>query len=224
MIEKVNTLREDFPLVTPDPAHVERWVESALDNNLLLKARREGVEVAKQEIERQRAGYYPSVNLLLNRNRRDSGSTLFGGGSDVETTDLMFRLTVPIFEGGLTRAVTQEAVYRHQKALEELEQERRSVDRATRASYDGAVSGVQLAQALRQSVISQESALVAKEEGYRTGLFTLLPVLDAQRDLYLAKRDYAQSRYDYLFNRLRLKQAAGTLSEADLQGIDAALR
>jgi hypothetical protein len=43
-----------------------------------------------------------------------------------------------------------------------------------------------------------------------------LPVLDAQRDLYLAKRDYAQSRYDYLINRLRLKQAAGTLAETDL--------
>jgi outer membrane protein len=223
-IEKLSTLREDFPLVSPEPALVERWLESAFDNNLLLKARREGVEVAKQEIERQRAGHYPSLNLLLNRNRRDSGSTLFGGGSDVETTDLMLRLSVPLFEGGLTRAVTQEAVYRYQKALEELEQERRALDRTTRAAFDGAVSGVQLAQALRQSVISQESALVGKEEGYRTGLFTLLPVLDAQRDLYLAKRDHAQSRYDYVFNRLRLKQAAGTLSEADLASIDAALR
>jgi outer membrane protein len=120
--------------------------------------------------------------------------------------------------------VTQEAAYRYQKSLEDLEQERRGVDRATRAAYDGVVSGISLAQALRQSVISQESALVGKEEGYRSGLFTLLPVLDAQRDLYLAKRDYAQSRYDYLFNRLRLKQAAGTLSEADLQGIDSALQ
>ena len=57
-----------------------------------------------------------------------------------------------------------------------------------------------------------------------SGLLTLLPVLDAQRDLYLAKRDYAQTRYEYLVNRLRLKQAAGTLAETDLVSVGAALQ
>ena len=49
-------------------------------------------------------------------------------------------------------------------------------------------------------------------------------MLDAQRDLYLAKRDYAQARYDYLLSTLKLKQAAGTLSEPDLVEISAALQ
>lgn len=224
VIENVQSLREEFPLEIPDPPVIERWLESAFDQNLSLRARREAVEVARQEVERMRAGHFPSLNLLLNHNRRDAGSTLFGGGSEVETTDLTLRLTLPIFEGGLTSAVTQEAAYRYQKSLEDLEQERRGLERVTRASYDGTLSGVSLVRALQQSVVSQESALQAKEEGYKSGLFTLLPVLDAQRDLYLARRDYAQSRYDYLFNRLRLKQAAGTLSEADLVGIGSALR
>jgi outer membrane protein len=224
LIENVQALRQDFPLEVPEPAAVERWIELGLEQNLGLRVRQEAVEVARQEIERQRAGHYPSLSLVVSRNRRDSGSTLFGGGSDVETTDVTLRLSVPIFEGGLTSAVTEEAVHRHQKALEELEQERRAVERATRAAYDGTLGGVSLVRALRQSVISQESALQAKEEGYRSGLFTLLPVLDAQRDLYLALRDHAQSRYDYLYSRLRLKQAAGTLSEADLVAVGAALQ
>lgn len=224
VIERVQTLKEDFPLETPDPASVEQWVQSALDQNLGLRARAAAVEVARQEIERQRAGHYPSVNLLLSRNRKDTGSTLFGGGSNVQTTDLSVRLTVPIFEGGLTSAVTQEAVFRHQKALEDLEQERRGIERLARAAYDGTVGAVQLVQALKQSVASQQSALAAKEEGLKAGLFTLLPVLDAQRDLYLAKRDYEQARYDYLIYRMRLKQAVGTLSEDDILRISAALR
>jgi outer membrane protein len=224
VIENVQSLREEFSLEIPEPPVIERWLESAFDQNLSLRARREAVEVARQEVERMRAGHFPSLNLLLNHNRRDAGSTLFGGGSEVETTDLTLRLTLPLFEGGLTSAVTQEAAYRYQKSLEDLEQERRALERTTRASYDGTLSGVSLVRALKQSVVSQESALQAKEEGYKSGLFTLLPVLDAQRDLYLARRDYAQSRYDYLFNRLRLKQAAGTLSEVDLVGIGSALR
>jgi outer membrane protein len=120
--------------------------------------------------------------------------------------------------------VTQEAAFRFQKSQEDLEQERRAVERATRAAYEGTLSGVSLVRALKQSVISQASALEAKDQGFRSGLYTLLPVLDAQRDLYLAKRDYAQSRYDYLLNRLKLKQAAGTLSETDLGNISAALQ
>ncbi len=149
---------------------------------------------------------------------------MFGGGSNVETTDVTVRLTVPIFEGGLTSAVTQEAVFRFQKAQEDHEQERRAVDRATRAAYDGTLSGIGLVQALGETVASQQSALEAKEQGYKAGLFTLLPVLDATRDLYVAKRDYALVRYDYLLNTLRLKQAAGTLSEADLDRVGASLR
>lgn len=223
-IENVQALREDFRVETPDPAVVERWVETALAQNMVLQGRIEGVEVARQEVERQRSGHWPSVNLVFSHNRRDAGSTLFGGGSKVETTDLTLRFSLPLFDGGLTSAVTEEAAHRYQKSLADLDQERRSVERATRAAYEGALVGASLVRALRQSVVSQQSALQAKEEGYKSGLFTLLPVLDAQRDLYLALRDLAQARYEHLLNRLRLKQAAGTLSETDLQSVGAALQ
>jgi outer membrane protein len=224
LIENVQSLREEFKLETPEPAVLEKWVESALEQNFGLRAKREAVNVARQEVERQRAGHFPTVDLLLNRNRKDAGSTLFGGGSDVGTTDLTMRISVPIFSGGLINAVTQEAAYRYQKSMEDQELEARAVERATRAAYDGTLSGVSLVRALQQSVSSQQSALEAKEQGYKSGLFTLLPVLDAARDLYLAKRDYAQSRYDYLLNRLKLKQAVGTLSETDLMSLNAALQ
>jgi outer membrane protein len=224
LIENVQKLRDEFPLQMPDPAVVDRWIDAALEQNLGLRVKREAIEVARQEVERQRAGHYPSLNLLLNYNKKDAGSTLFGGGSNVETTDVTVRLSVPIFEGGLTSAVTQEAAYRYQKAQEDAEQERRAVDRATRAAYDGTLSGIELVRALKQTVVSQQSALDAKEEGFKSGLYTLLPVLDATRDLYTAKRDYELARYEYLLNVLRLKQAAGTLSEADLDRLGAALQ
>ncbi|MFA4969671.1 MAG: TolC family outer membrane protein [Sulfuritalea sp.] len=224
LIENLGSLRDEFSLETPKPASVERWLETALEQNLLLRAKREAIDVARQEVERQRAGHYPTLNLLVSHNQRMAGSTLFGGGSNVETTDLTLRLSVPLYEGGLTSAVTQEAVHRYQKAQEDHEQEHRAVERATRAFFDGTVGGVSLVQALKQSVVAQQSALEAKVEGHKSGLFALLSVLDAQRDLFLAKRDLAQSRYDYLIYRLRLKQAAGTLSEADLAGINAALQ
>jgi outer membrane protein len=222
-IESLQSLRNELALEKPEPANVEPWLEAAVAQNIGLQAKSEAVEVARLEYERQRAGHFPSLNLLLNHTQRDAGSTLFGGGSNVETTDVTVRLTIPLYEGGLTTATTQEAVYRQQKAREDYEQERRAVERAIRAYFAGVSGGVELVQALNQSVVAQQSALQAKEEGFKSGLYTLLPVLDAQRDLFLAKRDYAQARYDYLLYRLRLKQAVGTLSDTDLSAIYAAL-
>jgi outer membrane protein len=223
-IGNYQTLRPEFKPVLPEPRVLDRWVQTAHEQNLLLKARDEAVEVARQEVERQRAGHFPSLNVVAARNRNDAGSTLFGGGSNVETNTVTLQLSVPIFQGGLVLAVTEEAANRYQKSQEEREQERRSVERQTRAAFQGAISGQSLVEALTQSVVSQQSALEGKEVGFKSGVFPLLPVLDAQRDLFIARRDYSQSRYDYLVNSLKLKQAAGTLSESDLEAINAALQ
>lgn len=220
----LQSLRPDFPLALPEPLDLDRWVSAAMERNLALRARAAGVEVAQREIRRQAAAHYPSVNLVYTQNRKNSGSTLFGGGSDVDTRELALRLTVPLFEGGLVRAVTKEAEFRALKAKDEHEQERRALDRQTRAAYEGTVSGVGLVQALAQTVTAQKALVEAKEQGFAAGLSTLLPVLDAQRDLYAARRDHAQARYDYLINRLKLEQAAGSLAEVHLVGVSAALQ
>jgi outer membrane protein len=217
-------VRDTIALVMPEPADADQWVQRALEQNLALKARSEAVVVAEQEMERQRAGHFPTLSLVGSTNRRKAGSTLFGGGSDVNTEEFSLRLSIPIFEGGMTSALTQEAVERHQKAKEDRELERRAVERQTRAAFKSVVSGVNLVRALRQSVESQQSAMEGKELGVQRGLFTLIVVLDAQRDLFIARRDYAQARYDYLLNGLRLKQAAGTASEDDLLLVNAALQ
>jgi outer membrane protein len=213
-------VRTDIPVSAPEPTAMEAWVETALSRNLALEARRLGAEVASQEIRRQKAAYWPTLDLVATHANRKQGGTLFGGGSHVETTDLTLRMSVPIFEGGLTNALSDEAVVRHRKALEELEQERRQVERQTRAAYQGVVGAMSRVTALRQGVASQEAALKGKQESYRAGLLTLLAVLDSERDLYLSLRDFARARYDYLLNRFRLKQAVGSLSDEDLEAFD----
>lgn len=222
-VDKFQRLRDVGSLKLPVPADVGEWVAKAVEQNLPLRARNEAITVALQEVRRQRAGHVPTLNLVGSRNDKKAGSTLFGGGSHVLTSELTLRLSVPIFEGGLTSAVTAEAAYRYQKTLEEREQEMRSVERQARAAFQAVVSGVSLVRALQQSARSQQSAVEAREVGARTGVYTVLQVLDAQRELYLVRRDYAQARYDYLLNTLRLKQVVGTLSEQDIGEVHAAL-
>jgi outer membrane protein len=220
LFTRLKPLRDQIPLDLPQPGDMEHWVDSAQKQNLLLEARRQAVEVAQQEIGRQRAGHMPALDAVATQNRKDTGGSLFGGGANVETTDLMFRLSIPIFAGGLTSALTGEAIKRYYGAREDMERDLRQTERQTRAAFQGVTGGAVRVEALAQSVISSESARELKVEGYKAGLETLLQVLDAERDLYAAKRDSAKARYDFLLNRLRLKQAVGTLSDEDLAAIN----
>lgn len=224
VVPRIKPVRDDILLEQPSPSNINTWVDSALEKNLVLEGRRLGVEVARVEIDRQRAGHAPSLDLVATGNRKDTGGSLFGGGSVVETNDLMLRLTVPIYSGGLVIALTKEASARHLQAQNLLERDRRQVERQARAAYEGVTSGIVRVRALGESVVAQESARKLKEEGYRSGLQTVLAVLDAERDLYSARRDSAKARYEFLLNRLRLKQAVGTLNEDDLAAINKSLQ
>ncbi len=53
----------------------------------------------------------------------------------------------------------------------------------------------------------------------RWGARNIVDVLDAQRVLYAAVRNYNNARYDYILNSLRLQQTAGTLSPDNLQAL-----
>lgn len=214
-VTRLVPLADNIPFIHPDPRDMNQWIKASVDKNLTIEARVQGVEVAREEVSKQRSGYYPTVDLAYDMNRQDTGGSLFGGGSNVQQSDLMLRLHVPIYNGA-TGAVTSAAAKRYEESKYDLERERRLVERQTRAAYQGIEGGIERMTALSLSVNSLESARQLKEEGYRAGLIAVIGVLDADRDLYAAKRDLAQARYDYVLNTLRLKQAAGTLSDGDM--------
>ena len=219
-IVHIASLRDDLPLVTPDPDDVDSWIDAAIRQNPSLAVQREVVEASRQEIRRQRAGHYPRVDLEANQTWRETEGTLFGGGSEVETMNYLIRLSVPIFQGGLVQSRTREVLNLYRAALQEEERQGRELKRGTRAAYFGVKSAIERVRALSEALKSQILALEAKESGYKAGLFTVIAVLDAERDLYLARQDYARARYDYILNSLRLRQAVGTLSGNDIEMIN----
>lgn len=209
----------DIDPASPQPAQVEPWVAAALNQNLALQARAMATEIAALEVKRQKAGYLPTLSLVASHSYNDSQGSLFGGSSKIQNTELGVRLNMPIFEGGMTSSLVRESVARQDKAREEQDQESRKTERLARSALLGVQSSAQTLSALRKSLVAQESALQAKEEGMRTGLYSVVQVVDAYRLYYAAKRDYLQARYDYLLNRLKLKQSVSSLSRSDLEDL-----
>jgi outer membrane protein len=213
-------LKEDVPIVMPEPEDAESWVKAGLEKNLKLLSQQQDAEIAKKEVSRQKAGHYPTVDLIGRAYRQDTGGSVFGGGSTVDTQETLLQVTVPILQGGYVLSKTREAMDRQRKADENVERQKREVVRQVNASYDGIGSSISRVDALKKSIESQTVLVQAKEQGYHSGVYASLAVLDAARDLYLYRRDYAQSRYEYILNTLRLKQAVGTLSESDLDAVN----
>jgi outer membrane protein len=214
----------DFAPVSPQPAESAPWVEAALGQNLALQARRLAVEIAQLEIRRQQAGYLPQVNVTATRSHQETGGSLYGRGQDYKNTEVGVRLTMPIYEGGMTRSLVKEAVARMEKTQGEQEQESRRSERLAATSFNGVQASAESVEALRKAVLAQQSALELREEGFKSGLVSPVQLLDAYRLFFTAKRDFLQARYDYLMNRLKLKQSVGALSRDDLDDLGSLLR
>lgn len=219
----VATLSEEIPLTTPEPADEQAWVEAAMMDNVRLQAAMEAIEVAMREMRVRQGGHYPSLDLIYTQNDNDTEGTLFGGGSQVQTTDMAIQLNVPLYAGGSTQARVREAASLLSVAQEERNLLQRQTARETRAAFNGATTGARKVESLAESMVAQQGSVESKERGYRAGRATMLDILDAERDYYRIRREYLQSRYDYLLDSLRLKAATGRLSEVDLAAIDALL-
>ena len=212
--ERLAPLRETH-LVTPEPADIDQWTTIALERNLRLLAATHDAETARREIERIQAGHSPTVDAVGSFGLNDGES----GGPLRETrhANVGVRLSLPLYSGGSILSRTRESRHRYQRSLELLEREQRRAQRETRAAYLGIDSGISRVQALEQAVRSSLAAAEAIEAGFQVGTRTSVDVLDAQRDLFRARRDLSEARYRYVLDVLRLKRAAGTLSAEDLQ-------
>lgn len=216
-------VKKSIELVRPDPSDADAWIKASIDQNPVFLLQDHAVEMAREEVNRQRAGHYPTLGLIAKHNNRDTGGSLFGGGSEVETRDVTFELKVPLYQGGIVNSRTKQAAELYQKAKQDRERQRRALVRETRASYFGVISSISRVKALKETVETQRSVMDIKQEGFKAGLYTGISVLDAERDFFRAKGDYAEARYDYLLNTLRLKRAAGILHESDIAQLNGLL-
>jgi len=221
--EKLAPLVSNLPLQSPDPQDVKLWSKSALENNPLIKAQERAVQVADEEIEKNRGGHYPTLDLVASHGYNQTNSIFSPAVFEYTTNQIGVQLQVPLYAGGITQSRVREAEARRDQARAALDLARRTVTRLTREAYLAITGGIARVRALEQAQTSSKKALESTLIGYESGVRTGVDVLNAQRDLYRTQRDLAQARYTYLLSRLRLKFAVGILSEADLDGVNTLL-
>jgi outer membrane protein len=213
----LDPLGEALPLASPEPADIDKWSRSAEMNNLSIISALNEAEVYRKTIDLQRSGHLPQLDLVASYGVSDNDSS-FGLRGDTQGVGV--QLNVPLFEGGAVNSRVRQASHDYEAAKERLIATRRSVKRQTKDAFRGILSSIGRVKALKTSVISAESALEATEAGLEVGTRTMVEVLSEQRNLYRIKRDYSRSRYDYLINSIKLKQATSSLTVDDLAQIN----
>ena len=180
------------------------------------------MEIASQEVNRATAGHKPTVDAQLSYSgiRNVDGSVTSASGSHIFNPSAAVVLNMPLFAGFTTMYRVKETLALEDKARSDYENARRATAQATRTAYFGLIAGLSQVKAYEAAEASSQSALDANKLGYSVGVNINIDVLNSQSQLYQTKRDLAKARYDVLVGNLKLRQAAGTLTPADLQPIN----
>lgn len=219
----------DFPLIPPEPAVEQDWVDIALQQNAELESAKIGVEISRENVAIARGNRMPTVSLDAQIGNFDSERDITDNPTDTFITtnkvdqknkQIGISVNLPLYTGGGISAAVQEQVYLHRASRENYEKVARNTERETRDAYLGVIAEIARVRALARSVESNQTALEATEAGYDVGTRTTVDILAARDSLLKAQTQYARSKYDYLINVLKLKQAAGTLSANDVAYIN----
>jgi outer membrane protein len=217
----------NMPLVMPNPANQQDWVQTSLRQNLALIASRLAADVARQNVHVAFAEHLPVVSLIASRSYNSSNTdeslngvpfTALPGWSNDRQIGL--QVTVPIFSGGGIFARVHQSQYQWIAAKDAMQQTTRTTEQQARDAYLGVISGIAHVQALKQALTSSETAYKATEAGYRVGTQTEVDVLNSLSALVLARTNYATSRYAYITSVVQLRYAAGTLDRNEVLAIN----
>lgn len=215
-------LRPNVLIAPPQPAVMDEWAKSARASNLVVRANEAVFEIAEREVGRQRAGHYPTLDAIATAQENTNQSLAIGVGtrSTVQQNIIGLQLNLPIFAGGAVLSRTREAVALKERARSDLEASRRAAEFNARQSYLNVTNGLAQVKALEQALTSSEVALQSNRVGYEVGVRINIDVLNAQQQVFQTKRDLARARYDTILSGLRLKAAAGALTEADVEELN----
>jgi protease secretion system outer membrane protein len=195
---------------------LEDWQATSLQQNPLLQSLRLQLQASGEDVRRADSGHHPRLDLLASSSRSES-DTISTYRQTQQANTVSLQLQIPLYAGGAVSAQTRQALARQTRAQAELDARTADVLTEVERQHRLLNSGAQRIQALEQAVASSRLLVEATQKSVAGGVRTNVDVLNAQEQLIQAQRDLTQARLAHLQANLRLRLAAGVLSEDDLR-------
>ncbi|MGQ0697437.1 MAG: TolC family outer membrane protein [Panacagrimonas sp.] len=219
----LKVLPEGMVLARPNPPDMAQWVERAREQNLAVLGARISAQIAELEVQKSRKLHWPKVNLTATGYQLDAGGGATGERDETEGR-IGVKVDLPLYSGGSISAKVAESEANYQAALAEVDGAIGVAVRDTQIAFLETTTGIREVPARRDAVIAARLSDTATTNAFEAGTRTTADVLRVIRARYEAERDYSEARYEFVLDSLRLKQAAGNLTNADLMAFDRLLR
>ncbi|MGE8306957.1 MAG: TolC family outer membrane protein, partial [Pseudomonas kermanshahensis] len=207
----LTTLQPGFTTPPLLPGNLQDWLVKAQTDSPLIHARRHSYELAEEEVNRAKAGHWPTLDFVAGYTAGSSQS-ISELNQRNQYSSIGLELNIPLYSGGSTSALTRQASANSSKALDELDATRQEVISGTTREYRGVQSGAMRIHALEKAVASNERSLTSTRKGFKEGgTSTNSDVLNAEELLFDARHDLFEAKLNYLMSRLRLASSVGSL-------------
>jgi outer membrane protein len=210
-------LRDEIPLMAPDPASADAWVQFAHDNNPAARAAELAAKAAGRDVLAQKGSMMPTVSLFGASSRLWQNPAV---GGDQTLDEVGVEIEWPLFQGGAGVSAERQAHAVLRQSEAQYSAVIRDVDARTRAAYRDVANGIRDITAAKRALESARAAVNASRRAVEFGTGSEFELLQFEDNFYVAQRAYNQARYDYLTNLLVLKQQAGELTVRDLAKVD----
>src|SRR5665647_976673 len=217
-IDRLATLDlSKLELLDPQPNRLEGWTERAEQNSPQMQSLKAQVEVARQEVDKAKAGHYPTLDAVAQWSRSDSENVL-SINSRYTDNAVGLQLNIPIFSGGYVNSSVRQALAGLDRAEQLLEAGRRDLGVRVHKEFRGVTENIPKIRALEQALRSSDQLVLSSKKSLQAGSRTVVDVLNAEQQRMVVLRDLAQARYMYLISKIRLLALVG---EADAQAVAA---
>ena len=211
---------KDIWLRPPQPENLQYWVSAAQERNPGVVQAAATLDVKRQEIDRTRAMWYPTLDLVSNYSKQNySRADLNVAGFGGKTAEIGLQLSLTVWDGGMRNSLLRQANAGADQALDNLQGTRNGAVELARQSYTNATTTISQVHALDQAVDAARVSLEGALRGYEVGTRTVVDVLNARELLFQALRQLAASHYNALLYGVELRSAVGELSARDLEGL-----
>ncbi len=211
----IDQLNDDAPTPSMKSELVEDWTQLALKNNIDLQIQQVQVNLAERSIQLATSDYDFAAHLNFRVNEKLGGTESLNDHSIASIT-----ISKPFSAGGAESRLKKQATLQYEAELQRLKALRNRTATFTSSTFRSTASLIEQIDALDVAVNAVQSSYELTQSNYDVGLVTSLEVLDAQQDLFEARRTLREAHYAYLRSLIELELVAGTLDLSDLHALN----
>ncbi len=202
-------LAEPAPHEAP-PGDLEALQKTALASRDDYASAQMNQHIAEENVTIVQGGHYPQLAAVAGVQYQDSHPAIF---SDATTYYAGLRLTIPLFEGGLTKAEVSEARSKVRQAELSSDFLQQSIKTEVQEAYVNFKTTMSILDTAKLQMDYAKGNYDAVEGLFTEGLLASLSMIDAEQALTLAEQELMNDGYDRELAVLRLQKAVGTLGK-----------